>query len=217
MKAGDVAKAKQLFAPARAHYEAIEPVAESFGDLDPEIDARVNDVDAGAQWTGFHRIEKALWQDEHLEGHGRRTPTSWSPTSASCDALVRTRRAAAGAQIANGAVDLLDEVANSKITGEEDRYCHTDLCGLRGQRRRRPRRRSTCSRRRCASVDPALQPRISDPVRRGERRAATSTSTRRRATSTTPTPSADGRAARADHARSTRWPRRSARSRPTIA
>ncbi len=31
------------------------------------------------------------------------------------------------ATIANGAVDLLGEVANSKITGEEDRYSHTDL------------------------------------------------------------------------------------------
>ncbi len=31
------------------------------------------------------------------------------------------------AQLANGAVELLNEVASSKITGEEDRYSHTDL------------------------------------------------------------------------------------------
>ena len=31
------------------------------------------------------------------------------------------------AQIANGAVELLNEVSASKITGEEDRYSHTDL------------------------------------------------------------------------------------------
>ncbi len=31
------------------------------------------------------------------------------------------------AQIANGSVELLNEVAKSKITGEEDRYSHTDL------------------------------------------------------------------------------------------
>ena len=29
--------------------------------------------------------------------------------------------------MANGAVGLLDEVSASKITGEEDRYSHTDL------------------------------------------------------------------------------------------
>jgi iron uptake system component EfeO len=31
------------------------------------------------------------------------------------------------AQLANGATDLLNEVGSSKITGEEDRYSHTDL------------------------------------------------------------------------------------------
>ena len=31
------------------------------------------------------------------------------------------------AELANGAVELMNEVANSKITGEEDRYSHTDL------------------------------------------------------------------------------------------
>ena len=35
-------------------------------------------------------------------------------------------------QLANGAVELLDEVANSKITGEEDRYSHTDLSDFQG-------------------------------------------------------------------------------------
>ena len=37
---GDIERAKSLFAWAREPYEAIEPVAESFGDLDPAIDAR---------------------------------------------------------------------------------------------------------------------------------------------------------------------------------
>ena len=31
------------------------------------------------------------------------------------------------AQVANGSVDLLGEVAKSKVTGEEERYSHTDL------------------------------------------------------------------------------------------
>ena len=49
-------------ATTRAHYEAIEPVAEAFGNLDPAIDARINDVASPAKWTGFHRIEQILWQ-----------------------------------------------------------------------------------------------------------------------------------------------------------
>ena len=35
-------------------------------------------------------------------------------------------------QIANGAVGLLDEVSSSKITGEEDRYSHTDMSDFQG-------------------------------------------------------------------------------------
>jgi iron uptake system component EfeO len=57
---GEVDKAKRLYGPARISYERIEPVAESFGGLDPAIDARVNDVPPGETWTGFHRIEQAL-------------------------------------------------------------------------------------------------------------------------------------------------------------
>ena len=37
------------------------PVAESFGDLDPKIDPREADLEAGQEWTGWHRIEKDLW------------------------------------------------------------------------------------------------------------------------------------------------------------
>jgi iron uptake system component EfeO len=125
VRSGDVTEAKRLFPVARTHYETIEPVAESFGDLDPRIDARVNDVAAGAKWTGFHRIEKALWQDGTTKGM---TPYADKLVSdvTRLDTLVRTVDLQ-GAQIANGAVELLGEVANSKITGEEDRYSHTDL------------------------------------------------------------------------------------------
>src|SRR3954447_5747630 len=38
VKAGDVAGAKALYPVARSYYERVEPVAESFGDLDPKID-----------------------------------------------------------------------------------------------------------------------------------------------------------------------------------
>ncbi|HWN73299.1 MAG TPA: imelysin family protein, partial [Solirubrobacterales bacterium] len=65
--AGDVAKAKSLYAPARIPYERIEPVAESFGSLDPRIDARENDV-AASEFEGFHRIEKALWEEGTAKG-----------------------------------------------------------------------------------------------------------------------------------------------------
>jgi iron uptake system component EfeO len=124
IKAGDLARAKQLYPTTRTHYETIEPVAESFGDLDPAIDARANDVPAN-QFKGFHRIEQQMWQQGNLDG--------MEPVAAELLANVKMlqRRIPAielePAQIANGSVELLNEVASSKITGEEDRYSHTDL------------------------------------------------------------------------------------------
>jgi iron uptake system component EfeO len=125
LRAGDLAKAKALFGPTRFHYEAVEPVAESFGDLDPAIDARVNDVPDASSWTGFHRIERTLWRDGTTRGTAR--------YAAKLQDDVDDLDAKAGhldlqpAQVANGAVGLLDEVSASKITGEEDRYSHRDL------------------------------------------------------------------------------------------
>jgi iron uptake system component EfeO len=125
VKAGNVAKAKELFPVSRTYWERIEPVAESFGDLDPKIDARENDVEPGTEWTGYHRIEKALWISNSTAGMAKYAD----------QLLVDVKTVVAKAktvklnplQLANGAKELLDEVATGKITGEEDRYSHTDL------------------------------------------------------------------------------------------
>ena len=68
--AKDDDKARELYAPARVHWERIETVAESFGDLDPEMDAREADLEDGQKWTGWHRIEKDLWPERAEELHG---------------------------------------------------------------------------------------------------------------------------------------------------
>jgi FTR1 family protein len=125
IKAGDVAGAKAQFAATRAPYETIEPVAESFGSLDPEIDARVNDVEKGTPWTGFHKIEQGLWVKKSTKG--------LEPIADKLLADVKRLQAKTKGltyqpeELANGANGLLDEVSASKITGEEDRYSHTDL------------------------------------------------------------------------------------------
>ncbi len=125
VKAGDVEQAKQRFAAARVPYETIEPVAESFGTLDPDIDARVNDVKQGDEWTGFHRIEQALWQRNTTKG----LDAIADKLLADCETLERKTRTLTYQpdELANGANGLLGEVASSKISGEEDRYSHTDL------------------------------------------------------------------------------------------
>ena len=130
VKAGDVAKAKALYADARHPWEAIEPVAESFGDLDPRIDGREDVIAEGMAFTGYHRLEKDLWKDGLQKD-----------SSAIADRLLADVKEIAeksktveptALSIANGAKALLDEVATGKITGEEERYSHTDLWDFDG-------------------------------------------------------------------------------------
>ena len=125
VRAGDVAEAKKQFPLAREHYESIEPVAESFGDLDPKIDLREADVEKGEKWTGFHRIEKALWVDGTTKGM---TPIADQLDEDIAELKTQVEKTTyQPAQLANGATELLGEIAASKITGEEDIFSHTDL------------------------------------------------------------------------------------------
>ncbi len=125
VKGGDVAKAKELYPVARSYWERIEPVAEIFGDLDPRIDGREDVIAEGMEFTGFHRIEKDLWETGDISKDG--------PFADRLLADVKEVVAKANAEklspldLANGAKELLDEVATGKITGEEERYSHTDL------------------------------------------------------------------------------------------
>jgi iron uptake system component EfeO len=125
VKAGEVAKAKRLYAPSRYGWESVEPVAESFGDIDPKVDTRQADLQSGQRWTGWHVIEKALWTSGTTKG-----------MSAYADQLeheltVLKQRVGTAVitptSMANGAKELLDEVATNKVTGEEEAFSHTDL------------------------------------------------------------------------------------------
>ncbi|REJ14822.1 MAG: EfeM/EfeO family lipoprotein [Caldibacillus debilis] len=122
--AGDVERAKELYAPARMHYERSEPIAEAFADLDPKIDAREGDV-PDSEWRGYHRIEKGLWVENTTKGYEKYAEQLIEDVKL-LRAKVETVEVTPDLLI-TGAVDLLNEVSTSKVTGEEDRYSHTDL------------------------------------------------------------------------------------------
>jgi iron uptake system component EfeO len=130
VKNGDIAGAKAEFAPSRFGWESIEPVAESFGDIDPKVDTREADLKQGDQWTGWHQIEKALWKTKSLKGEGPYADRLIKEIE-----ILKQRVGTASitaTSMANGAKELLDEVATSKITGEEDTFSHTDLSDFKG-------------------------------------------------------------------------------------
>lgn len=127
--AGDIQKAKKLFPEVRTPYERIEPVAESFpNDLDPRIDLREADLAEGDTWTGFHTIEKDLWVGGAIT---EKTKAAAQQLTKDIQELVDGVQSndftLTPVQIASGAQGLLDEIATSKITGEEDVFSHTDL------------------------------------------------------------------------------------------
>ncbi|WP_250000166.1 iron uptake system protein EfeO [Actinoplanes sp. M2I2] len=125
VKGGDAEKAKALFPVARTYWERIEPVAEIFGDLDPKIDGREGDQEPGQEFTGFHRIEKDLWVTKDISKSGPMADELLVNVQKIVDEA--NKATLSPVQLANGAKELLDEVATGKITGEEDRYSHTDL------------------------------------------------------------------------------------------
>ena len=131
-KAGKDDEARALYPAARAHYERIEPVAESFGDLDPKIDFREADVEKGDRWTGWHVIEKDLWPQD-AKNYTALTPaqrTEYADLLVANTAQLYKRTKTmdfSATEIANGAQGLMDEVATGKVTGEEEIWSHTDL------------------------------------------------------------------------------------------
>ncbi|MES9505347.1 iron uptake system protein EfeO [Streptomyces sp. NPDC000609] len=129
--AGDIEAAKKIYADSRLGWERTEPVAESFGDIDPKVDIREDGLEDGQKWTGWHRLEKALWQDKKLGAEEKalapvlyKDLVDWQKRVGTADITPTS--------MANGAKELLDEVATGKVTGEEERYSHTDLIDFKG-------------------------------------------------------------------------------------
>jgi iron uptake system component EfeO len=131
-KAGKDDEARAIYPVARMHWERIETVAESFGDLDPKLDLREADLEPGQKWTGWHRLEKDLWPARAKNYRPLSDPqrAAYSADLVKNTAILYER--APGLtftvdEIANGSRGLLDEVATGKVTGEEEYWSRTDL------------------------------------------------------------------------------------------
>lgn len=127
--ANDIPAAKRAYADGRPFYERIEPLVVLFPELDGKIDAREDAFPkkaADPKWTGYHPIERALWKDRRITAKTRRLAAGLVRDSRRLNTLM------AGAAIEPevvipGTAELVDEVEESKITGEEERYSKLDL------------------------------------------------------------------------------------------
>ncbi len=127
IRAGDLEAAQAAYAPSRLAWERIEPIAGLVEEIDGAVDARVDDFenedDPG--FTGWHRLEYILFSLNTTDGAAE--------FADKLDADLRILRDAIPdlelppAVLAIGAAELIEEVSQGKITGEEDRYSKTDL------------------------------------------------------------------------------------------
>ncbi len=132
VRAGNLKAAQDAFAPSRMPWERIEPLAGLVEEIDGKVDARVDDfagVDDPA-FTGWHRLEFLLFEKNTTEGG--------APFADQLDKDVATLKEqfadveVTPLDVANGAAELIEEVSEGKITGEEDRYSKTDLWDFDG-------------------------------------------------------------------------------------
>lgn len=132
VKAGDLAAAQALYAPTRAHYERIEPIAKLFSDLDAAIAVRAADLpdrEADAGFAGFHRLEYLLFAERTLDGAG---PVA-DRLVADVQELARRVKALSLApdRMAAAAASLIDGAGARKLQGAEDSYSGADLSDFR--------------------------------------------------------------------------------------
>ena len=127
VRAGDLKAAQDAYAPSRAPWERIEPLAGLVEEIDGKVDARVDDF-AGVDdqtFTGWHRLEYLLFEKNTTEGG--------APFADQLDKDIATLKDEFAAvevkpvDVSTGAAELIEEVSEGKITGEEDRYSKTDL------------------------------------------------------------------------------------------
>lgn len=133
LKSGNLEEAKKMYPLIRMAYERSEPIAESFGESDVNIDFRLVDFkeeyNTEEGWRGFHRIEQILWEKNTTKGT-EKYAIQLIDDIKELVAKIKTVEVTPDIMI-TGAVDLLNEVSTSKITGEEEIYSHTDLYDFR--------------------------------------------------------------------------------------
>jgi iron uptake system component EfeO len=143
IQSGNVDGSKAAYAKARLFYERAESSVEGFvlpgfavgdnaGSLDYLIDMRASTpVDAKVGWKGFHAIERDLWQGNAITPGTKALSTELVTNVGKLKDVVATLQYKPE-DLANGASDLIEEVQNTKITGEEEAFSHIDLVDFSG-------------------------------------------------------------------------------------
>ena len=132
IEAGDLSQAQALYLPARAAYQRLAPAAQRLAQLDNAINARADYFEKREQdpgFSGFHRIEYALFQQRNLDGlapvaQGLLTDVTRLKQQLLAQSLPPE-------QLVSIVLRNLNNLADVRASsGEEERYSHSDLNGF---------------------------------------------------------------------------------------
>ncbi|NUT76700.1 iron uptake system protein EfeO [Pseudomonas sp. C1C7] len=134
IETGDLSQAQALYAQARAAYQRIAPAAQRLAELDNAINARADYFEKREQdpaFTGFHRLEYALFQQRNLDGLAPVAQRLLADVTALKQQLLA--QSLPPEQLVSIVVRNLNTLADVRASsGEEERYSHTDLYGFAG-------------------------------------------------------------------------------------
>ena len=126
---GEVSRAQSRFVRARVRYSQIEPAAKAFPQLNARIDGLPRQV-TESRLTGFHRIERELWEAEDAAGMTAVARRLLADTKQLQEDLVSADFSAQ--ELAGGARRILSEISTVKLTNKEDVYSGADLVEVSG-------------------------------------------------------------------------------------
>ncbi|MZQ87369.1 hypothetical protein GQF01_35150 [Paenibacillus sp. 5J-6] len=122
VKTGDLKKAQEAYGLSRMPYERIEPIIETFSELDGVMDARVDDFknEKDPAFTGYHRIEYLLFVKKNVKDAEPFSARLVEDGKKMQQAIASTTIEAS--DFIAGVGELMEEAQSSKITGEEERW-----------------------------------------------------------------------------------------------
>lgn len=131
IEAGDLSAAQAAYLPARAAYQRIAPAAQRLAELDNAINARADYYEKREQdaaFSGFHRIEYALFDQRSVEGLNPIAQRLQTDVTTLKQQLLAQNMAPE--QLAAIVVRNMRSLADIRSNGEEERYSHSDLNGF---------------------------------------------------------------------------------------
>lgn len=129
--AGDLSQAQAAYLPARVAYQRIAPAAKRFAELDNAINASADYFEKREQdpgFSGFHRIEYALFNQHKLDGLGPVVQRLQTDIASLKQQLLA--QSTSPEQLVGGITHNIRSLADVRSNGEEERYSHADLSGF---------------------------------------------------------------------------------------